>query len=81
LREEDDMPDDPEARTRAPRDQLVADGWLALAERIEQGEAPKPPSALEKALTEHVAPAQAAPTITVSILGRLEHGEKGAPVQ
>jgi len=28
-----------------------------------------------------VAPPQAAPTITVSMLGRLEHGEKGEPLQ
>ncbi len=48
-----------EARSREQHDKLVADGWLALDERIETGEMPEHPSALEEAFTEHVVPARA----------------------
>ena len=66
-----------EARSRAQRDELVAAGWLALDERIEEGATPKSPSSLEQALTESVVPPREVPQITVYILGRLKPGEKG----
>jgi hypothetical protein len=69
-----------EARSRAQHDELVADGWLALDQRIEAGEMPVHPSALEEALTEHVVPPEQAPQITVFILGRLKPGEEGFKV-
>lgn len=69
-----------EVRTRPEHDQLIAEGWWALDQRIEAGEAPKPPSAVEEAFTEHVVPPEAAPRITVYILGRLKPGEEGLKV-
>jgi hypothetical protein len=69
-----------EVRSRAQHDQLIADGWLALDERVELGEAPEPPSAIEEALTERVVQPKAAPQITVYILGRLKPGEQGEQV-
>jgi hypothetical protein len=69
-----------EARSREQHDKLVADGWLALDERIETGEMPEHPTALEEAFTEHVVPPEPAPHITVFILGRLKPGEEGSKV-
>ncbi len=69
-----------EARSRAQRDELVGIGWLALDERIELGETPKRPAALEQALTEFVVPPQEAAQTTVYILGRLKPGEEGVQV-
>ena len=69
-----------EARSREHHDELISDGWLALDQRIETGELPKHPSALEEALTEHVVPPAPAPHLTVFILGRLKPGEEGLKV-
>ncbi len=69
-----------EARSRAQHDEMIADGWLALDQRIEIGDEPKPPSALKEAFAERVVPPGAAPEITVYILGRLKPGEKGERV-
>ena len=69
-----------EVRSRAQHDQLIADGWIGLDERVEQGGAPKQPSALEEALTESVVAPRQAPQITVYILGRLKPGEEGEKV-
>jgi hypothetical protein len=69
-----------EARSREQHDRLVADGWMALDERVEPGKMPAHPSALEEALTEHVVPPEAAPDVTVFILGRLKPGEEGVKV-
>ena len=69
-----------EARSRPEHDELIAQGWMALDERIEVGEMPKHPSALEEALTEHVVPPEPAPHVTVFILGRLKPGEEGLKV-
>jgi hypothetical protein len=68
------------ARSHAQRDRLTADGWIALDERIEAGEAPAQPSALSQAFAEAVTPPPEAPTRTVYILGRLKAGEEGTKV-
>ena len=69
-----------EARSPKERDALVAEGWMALTERVETGPAPKAPSALEQALTESVVPPAAAPAVTIYVLGRLKPGEQGTKV-
>lgn len=69
-----------EVRSHAQRDVLVAEGWLAVDERIEEGAVPKQPAALEQALTESVTPPPPPAQITVYILGRLKAGEEGVQV-
>ena len=69
-----------EARSPQERNDLVADGWMALTERIETGPAPKAPSAVEEALTESVVPPDSAPAVTIYVLGRLKPGEQGTKV-
>ena len=69
-----------EARSPRERNDLVADGWMALTERIETGTAPKAPSAVEQALTESVVPPEPAPAVTIYVLGRLKPGEQGTKV-
>jgi hypothetical protein len=77
---DDQFAETTEVRSRAQHDQLIADSWMALDERIEQGAAPKQPSALEEALTESIVAPRRAPQITVYILGRLKPGEEGVRV-
>jgi hypothetical protein len=69
-----------EARSPQERNDLVADGWMALTERIETGTAAKAPSAVEQALTESVVPPAEAPSVTIYVLGRLKPGEQGTKV-
>ena len=69
-----------EARTLRERNELVADGWMALTERVELGAAPKAPSAFEAALTESVLPPAATPSVTIYVLGCLKPGEEGTQV-
>jgi len=69
-----------EVRSADERGELLAEGWLALGERVESGPAPKAPSALEEALTETIVPPQAAPEVKVFVLGRLKEGETGTKV-
>ena len=69
-----------EARSPRERNELVADGWMALSQRIELGAAPKEPSAVEAALTESVGSPEAALEVTVYVLGRLKPGEQGTKV-
>ena len=69
-----------EARSPQERNELVAEGWMALTERIETGPAPRSPSALEQALTESVVPPAEAPSVTIYVLGRLKPGERGTKV-
>jgi len=69
-----------EARSLQERSDLVAEGWMALTERIETGTAPKAPSAVEQALTESVVPPEPAPAVTIYVLGRLKSGEQGTKV-
>jgi hypothetical protein len=64
-------------RSREEHDELRGQGWLALDEEIEEGDAPKPKAAWKQALTETVEPPAAAPEITVYVLGRLKPGEEG----
>ena len=66
--------------THAEHDELLAEGWLALDEEIEEGEAPKPKAAWKQALTETVTPPAEAPEIVVYVLGRLKDGEEGTQV-
>jgi hypothetical protein len=67
-------------RTHAEHDELLAQGWFALDEEIEQGEAPKPKAAWKQALTESVTPPAEAPEIVIYVLGRLKPGEEGRQV-
>ena len=67
-------------RSAKERNALVTEGWMALDEEIEQGEAPKQPVALEQALTESVVPPEPAPAVTIYVLGRLKPGEQGTKV-
>jgi hypothetical protein len=69
-----------EVRSAVERGELVAEGWLALTERIESGPTPKAPSAVEEALTETVVPPDEAPQVKVFVLGRLKEGETGTKV-
>jgi hypothetical protein len=66
--------------THAEHDELLAKGWLALDEEIEEGEAQKPKAAWKQALTETVTPPAEAPEIVVYVLGRLKDGEAGTQV-
>ncbi len=66
--------------THAEHDELLARGWLALGEEIEEGEAPKPEAAWKQALTETVTPPAQAPEIVIYVLGRLKDGEEGKQV-
>jgi len=67
-------------RSAKERNALVTEGWMALDEEIEQGEAPKQPVALEQALTESVVAPPEPPPVTVYVLGRLKAGEAGEQV-
>jgi 16S rRNA U516 pseudouridylate synthase RsuA-like enzyme len=67
-------------RSRAEHDQLIGQGWVALDEEVEEGEAPEQPAALEQAFVEAVAPPRPAPEITVYVLGRLNPREEGRQV-
>jgi hypothetical protein len=67
-------------RTHAEHDELLAQGWLALDEEIEEGDAPESKAAWKQALTETVTPPAAAPETVVYVLGRLKAGEEGAQV-
>ena len=66
--------------THAEHDELLAKGWLALDEEIEQGEMPKPKAAWKQALTETVTPPAEARDVVVYVLGRLKDGEEGTQV-
>jgi hypothetical protein len=66
--------------THAEHDELLAQGWLALDEEIQEGEMPKPRAAWKQALTETVTPPAEAPDIVVYVLGRLKDGEEGTQV-
>jgi hypothetical protein len=66
--------------THAEHDELLAKGWLALDEEIEQGEMPKPKAAWKQALTETVTPPAEARDTVVYVLGRLKDGEEGTQV-
>ena len=67
-------------RTRAEHEQLVAEGWMALDEEIETGEAPAPKAAWKEALVVEVTPPPEAPEIVIYVLGRLKPGEEGRQV-
>ena len=67
-------------RSRQEHDELRGQGWLALDEEIEEGEAAKPKAAGKQAITETVVPPQEAPEIAVYVLGRLRPGEEGRQV-
>ena len=67
-------------RTHAEHDELLAQGWLALDEEIQEGTMPKPRAAWKQALTETVTPPAGAPEIVVYVLGRLKDGEEGRQV-
>jgi hypothetical protein len=66
--------------THAEHDGLLAEGWLALDEEIEEGEMPKPKAAWKQALTETVTPPAEASETVVYVLGRLKDGEGGTQV-
>jgi len=66
--------------THAEHDELLAQGWLALDEEIEQGEMPKPKAAWKQALTETVTPPAEARDVVIFVLGRLKDGEAGTQV-
>ncbi len=66
--------------THAEHDELLAKGWLALDEEIEEGEAPKPKAAWKQALTETVTPPAEPRDMVVYVLGRLKDGEEGKQV-
>jgi hypothetical protein len=66
--------------THAEHDALLSQGWLALDEEIEEGEAPKPKAAWKQALTETVTPPAEARETVVYVLGRLKDGEQGTQV-
>ena len=67
-------------RTHAEHDELLAAGWLALDEEIDEGEAPQPKAAWKQALTETVTPPAEAPEVVIYVLGRLKPGEEGRQV-
>lgn len=67
-------------RSRAEHERLVAQGWLALDEEVEAGDAPEPRAAWKQALTETVVPPQGTPEVVVYVLGRLRPGEEGRQV-
>jgi hypothetical protein len=66
--------------THAEHDELLGQGWMALDEEVEEGDAPKPRAAWKQALTETVTPPPEAPEIVVYVLGRLKPGEEGRQV-
>ncbi len=66
--------------THAEHDELLALGWLALGEEVEEGEAQKPRAAWKQALTETVTPPPETPEIVLYVLGRLKPGEEGRQV-
>jgi hypothetical protein len=67
-------------RSRAEHDELREQGWIALGEEVEEGEAPPPKAAWKQALTETVVPPAEAPEVVVYVLGRLKPGEEGRQV-
>jgi hypothetical protein len=62
-------------RTHAEHGELLQQGWLALDEEIEEGEAPEPRAAWKQALTETVTPPAEASQTVIYVLGRLKDGE------
>jgi len=66
--------------SRAEHEQLVAEGWLALDEEVETGEAPEPKAAWKEALLVEVVPPQEAPEVVIYVLGRLKPGAEGRQV-
>jgi hypothetical protein len=67
-------------RSRAEHEELRANGWIALDEEIEEGEAAQPKAAWKQAITETVVPPAEAPEVVIYVLGRLKPGEEGRQV-